>query len=618
MKLNGLKKGKWLLVWGVLILLWATASWAQVPKTGVERSQYRLARQFEQLGQYDQAAQIYRSLSTNYPQNYTYFDGLRRNLLKAKKYDELVKIIQDRLLVRPADVQLEAQLGDVYFQMGQEGQAYRVWDGLLQKYPGNVAVYRIVASAMLQNRLFNRAIQVYLKGRTQKKDPSLFALELAQLYTYQQLYPQAVTEYLHFVKKMPYQIGYVQAMIARLPLDKQNYPAVEKVIKRWVKKNKKNPLAYKILAGFYQSFGNYDAALQEILKLESLSGRSKRHVPGSDLYRFALDMLHEKEYAVAETAFQELLNRFPSFNRKDQAVYYLADVAFKTGNFEKAKELYRQVVEKFPKSSWSLEASLRMGSILLDTENRPAEAIPYFERVRKTFPGTKQEVEATFSLADCFLRQGELEKGVEIIRKELNAPYLQNSRNRELREKARLKLAQLQFYRGDFAAAEKQISELLKASAGRYDSPYVNDAIELQLLIKSNAKKFPGALKGYAAGLYLAKRGQRQAAVDTLLKTVANFNHAALADRALLEAAGLKEKMGDPYGAIRIYQMLVANYPKSVYADLALNNMGKIYEKDIKDFEKARQTYESVLIQYPNSVLADELRAKLRRLEGQP
>ena len=602
----------------LLALLWTATGWSQTPQTGVEKSQYRLARQFEQLGQYEQAAQIYRSLSTNYPQNYTYFDGLRRNLLKAKKYDELVKIIQDRLLVRPADVQLEAQLGDVYFQMGQEEQAYQVWNGLLQKYAGNVAVYRLVASAMLQNRLFDRAIQVYLKGRAEKKDPSLFSLELAQLYTYQQLYPQAVTEYLHFVQKMPYQLSYVRAMIARLPLNEQTYPPVEKVLKLWVKKNRKSRLAHQILAGFYQSFGNYNAALAEILKLESLPGRGKKHVAGADLYRFALDMLHEKEYAVAKTAFQELLNRFPAFNRKDQAVYYLADVAFKTGDFEKAKELYRQVVEKFPKSSWSLEASLRMGSILLDTENRPAEAIPYFQRIRKNFAGTRQEVEATFSLADCFLRQGKLDKAVAIVQEELNAPYLKNGRNRELREKALLKLAQLQFYRRDFVAANKQIAQLLKASAGRYDSPSVNDAIELQILIKSNERKFPGALKGYATGLYLEKRGLAQAAVDTLLKAVADFNHAPLADRALLEAARLKEKMKDPYGAIRIYQMLVNNYPKSVYADLALNNMGKIYEKDIKDFEKARQTYESVLIQYPNSVLADELRAKLRSLEGQP
>ncbi len=600
-----------------LLFFWTSFSRAQMPKTGVEASQYRLARQFEQLGQYDQAAAIYKSLSTNYPQNVTYFEGLRRNLLRAKKYDELVTVIQNRLLVRPADVQLEAQLGDVYFQMGLEEQAYRVWQRLLKKFPGNVAVYRVVASAMLQNRLFDKAIQVYLQGRAQRKDPSLFALELAQLYAYQQLYPQAVEEYLRFVKKMPYQLGYVQAMIARLPLDKTTYPEVEKTLKSWVKKNKRNLLAHKILAGFYQSFGNYNAALDEYLTIESLKGNNKKFTPGSDLYRFALDMVHEKEYAVAEKAFQELLTRFPAFNKKDQAEYYLADVAFRTGDFKKAKELYRQVIEKFPKSSWSLEASLRMGSILLDTEKRPTEARLYFERIRKNFPNTRQEVEATFRLTDCLVREGKLNQAIAVIEAELQKPFLKN-RNPDLQKKARLQLAQLHFYKQDFAAAQKEIAALLKESAGHFDNPFVNDAIDLQLLIKNNENQFSAALRGYASGIYLKKRGLEQAAVDTLLKTVADFHRAPLADRALLEAARLKEKMNDPYGAIRIYEMLVANYPKSVYADLALKNMGEIYEKKIKNFEKARQTYESMLIQYPNSVLADELRVKLRRLEGQP
>ncbi len=608
-------------IWGVILgffLGMAGSIQAQVPKTGVEESQYRLARQFEQLGQYDQAAAIYKSLSENFPKNYTYFEGLRRNLLRAKKYDELVRLIQDRLLVRPGDIQLEAQLGDVYFQMGREQDAYRIWDGILKKYRGNVAVYRLVASALLQNRLFDRAIQVYLRGRREKKDSSLFALELAQLYTYQQLYAKAVTEYLRFAVKMPYQLSYVRTMIARLPLTEKNYPQVERVLKTWVKKNPKNLIGHKILAGFYQSFGNYDAALKEILRIESLAGHTPKYTPGSTLYRFALDMYHEKEYGLSEKAFQELLKRFPSFKQKDQAVYYLANGAFQTKQFEKAKKLYRQIIATFQKSSWSLEASLRLGTIFLDVENKPAQAIPYFERIRHNYPNTRQEVDATFRLADCYLKQGNLEKAIQVVQSILHLPYLHAAQKRNLREKAQFKLAQLYFFKKDFQSAQAKLADLLKTSADHYDSPYVNDAIELQLFIRNNESQFPGALSGYARGMCLEKQGKAEAAVDTLLKTVADFHNAPLADRALLEAGKLKEKLKDPYGAIRIYEMLVTGYPKSVYADLAQKNIGEIYERDIKDLDKARQTYESVLIQYPNSVLADELRAKLRRLEAQP
>ncbi|HDZ12414.1 MAG TPA: tetratricopeptide repeat protein, partial [Bacteroidetes bacterium] len=169
-----------------------------------------------------------------------------------------------------------------------------------------------------------------------------------------------------------------------------------------------------------------------------------------------------------------------------------------------------------------------------------------------------------------------------------------------------------------FKGSLKNINQILDNAFGKYDSPYVNNALDLELIIQENEKKYLSSLKLFASGMYLARRNLYGAAVDTLLKAAAENDQAALADRALLEAGRIKEKMKDWYGAIKIYQMLVGTYSQSVYADVALDREGKIYENDIKDFEKARQTYESILIQYPNSVLADELRKKVRQLEGQP
>ncbi|NOY76304.1 MAG: tetratricopeptide repeat protein [Calditrichaeota bacterium] len=589
-------------------------------QSGVADSQFRLARQFEQLGQYQQAANLYKTLYENYPQNYTYFEGLRRNLLRIKKYPELINLIQTRLRQNPRDIQLQTQLGDVYFRMGDEIHAYRVWNGILQKYPRNPGVYRIVASVMLQNRLFDKAIDVYLQGRKAIGKRDLFAMELAQLYTFQQIYPKAADEYIRFLKDQPYQLPFVQNQIARFPLDETTFPAVEKAIQKWVKKYPKNYALRKVLAGFYQSFGDYNSALKEILVLEKsgLSGSRKRRVPGTALYQFALDTYREKEFAISEKAFQKLLSDFPNFPRRDQATYYFADISYKTREYDRAQVLYKQVIERYPKSSWSLEALLRLGDIFLNQKHDPEQAIRYFQRIVQNFPNTRQQITATFHLVDCYVAEGNLKKAVAVLQNSLRGPALSSGKIRSLQNEALFKLAQLDFYQKNFEGSLKTIKKILQNTYGKYDSPFVNDALDLQLLIQENKDDHAAALQLFASGMYLSRRNHYEAAVDSLLRAVSLDSQAPLADRALLEAGRIKEKTKDWYGAIKIYQLLVTSYSKSVYSDEALNRVGLIYEKDLKDFEKARQTYESILIHYPQSVLGDELRKKVRELEGQP
>jgi len=610
--------GVFLVLMSVCVAIFSNTLIAQQP--GVADSQFRLARQFEQLGQYEQAANLYKTLYTNYPQNYTYFEGLRRNLLRIKKYPELINIIQKRLRERSHDIQLQTQLGDAYFRMGDEIHAYRVWNGILQKYPRSQGVYRIVASVMLQNRLFDKAIGVYLQGRKVLGEKTLFAMELAQLYTFQQSYAKAADEYLRFLKKQPYQLSFVQNRIARFPLDETTFPAVEKEIQKWVKKYPRNYTLRKLLSGFYQGFGDYKSALNEILALEKLSNthRPKNKKRGMDLYQFALDTYREKEYTISEKAFQKLLKEFPNFSQKDRVNFYLADISYSTGNFDRAGKLYHQVTQHYPKSSWSLEALLRLGDIFLNQKNDPAKAIPYFERIIQNFPNSRQRLLATFRLVDCYVAEGNLGKAISVLNGLLKNSVLVSGKFRPLRDEAFFKLAQLQFYHKRFESSLKDIQKILKNSSGTYDSPFVNDALDLQLVIQENRGDHEKALRLFASGMYLKNRNLYAAAVDSLVKAVSLDSNAPLADRALLEAGKIKEKTRDWYGAIKIYELLVNSYSKSVYADEALNRVGEIYEKDIKDFEKARQTYEAILIQYPQSVLGDELRNKLRELEGQP
>jgi TolA-binding protein len=74
---------------------------------------------------------------------------------------------------------------------------------------------------------------------------------------------------------------------------------------------------------------------------------------------------------------------------------------------------------------------------------------------------------------------------------------------------------------------------------------------------------------------------------------------------ALFQAA-MDSKDGNQ--KIDIYSELVRKFPDSKYASQAQFMMGFVYSEELKDYEKAEQTFQVMLKKYPDSELADSAR----------
>ena len=67
------------------------------------------------------------------------------------------------------------------YRAGREKEADEAWEKALAIRPANPNSYRLVASTMVENRLLDRAVATYRRGREACNDPMLFTMELAQL-----------------------------------------------------------------------------------------------------------------------------------------------------------------------------------------------------------------------------------------------------------------------------------------------------------------------------------------------------------------------------------------------------------------------------------------------------
>jgi len=185
----------------MLLLVFATAGTrSQTPDA---QAKFRLAQGFEQSGEFDRALELYRELLTRDPQNYVFFDGVHRMAMQLKRYDEAIAVIKARLEGLPTDIPLHAMLGTAYYRAGREQEAMEIWDRTITLDPGNLQTYRAVASVLIENRLLDRAADVYRKGRARSDDPSVFSMELAQLLAATMDYAGATGEYLRWLQQNP-------------------------------------------------------------------------------------------------------------------------------------------------------------------------------------------------------------------------------------------------------------------------------------------------------------------------------------------------------------------------------------------------------------------------------
>ncbi len=137
------------------------------------------------------------------------------------------------------------------------------------------------------------------------------------------------------------------------------------------------------------------------------------------------------------------------------------------------------------------------------------------------------------------------------------------------------------------------------------------------MLIEKNAVENPAALGDYAETMLLIKQNAILEASVRFESILSLYPGASLVPQALFKSADLKEKLNDFLGAVLTYQKILNRFANSTLCDLSLWQISQIYEIELKDNAKAIENYENILLYYPESMLAERARKKIRELEGQ-
>ncbi len=607
----------------VIILFAASASliFCQINRDSANR--FLLAQSYAQSGDYEKAKNIFAELYNSNPTNPQYFQALNDVLLQMKEYDSSINLIQQKISNSPQDINLYGLLGSVYYLMGDEKKGSSIWDEGLSKADQNPVFYRVIANYATERRAFDKAIEVMEKGKKISKDPNMFSYDLANLYSLTMRFKESAEEYCSILSNNPNQLNAVEARIFSY-IGKPG--ALGETIKVFEDcKADDNISYYYLLARLYTEDKNYESARELYAEVDKRQGSQ-----GAELFNFAQMLFYEQEYEIASSVFNEIIKRYPASpfisNAKLGYAKTMEEVLSKKFTsqiaawkpYYKIKPLaseivnevvdaYEQVIKLFPHSEAANEASVRIGKLKFEKEAKPEEAKKYFQSVVENSPLSVFAADALTGLAEIAIIEGNLDEAENYLSK-----IIENSRT--LPDKvnsARLKLADINFYNGEFNKAKKNLSEIIN----NLKDNNANDAIELSLLLNTTMNDSANLLI-FAEAELLAEQKKFEQAAEKYELVAQNPKGFVLAHLAKIRAAEMKLALDEIETSVNLLSLITAENEKNIYADKALYLLGKIYQYGKNDVQKAIEVYESLLAKFPNSLYLDEARDEIIKLRN--
>jgi tetratricopeptide (TPR) repeat protein len=583
----------------------------------------RLAQSFEQAGDWERAAVQYEALYQIDPTNYVYFDGLRKSYTNLKEYDKAIDLVRHRLVVQQNDFPLQTILGGLYYQKGNEAAADSIWNAALRTDPRNQTLYRIVASQMIELRIYDKAIETYIKARSATGNERLFAEDLAMLYGALQQYTSATREYIKILTTNPQQLSFVQSRIASFTIRDEGIRAAVTEVKQEVQRSPQNGPLRMLLAWLYIERKDFDAAYEEYRIMDQLNKHG-----GAEIFNFAQRAMQEQSYKVAAKAFREVIERHPHPSRLPQARFGYAraleelsegnDTLASTSRQQSSPVsetrstyagvigLYEKLTAEYPKTDIASQAHFRIGVIKRDRFFDLDGARTTFEEVRTMRVNLAHIIDATFAIADIYIAQNDLSRA----RLELE-PFLVQFPQPH-RDNALFRVAEIDYFEANMDSALARLGRLTE----NVGMDLANDALSLLYFIQESQTTSPVALATFARADLLKRQRKYSEALAQFKEIARQYPTALLLDDTMMRIGELHERLGQYQEAVTAFRSVANDIPLGIFRDRAQMRIGEIFERRLNDKTKAIEAYEQLLAKFPTSLQAEEARRRIRLLRG--
>jgi tetratricopeptide (TPR) repeat protein len=601
--------------------LWIAFSLILLPTLFAQNhAEIQLANEYVLKGDRKKAIELYRDLvksDANVPLVHNNYLNI---LLDVGAFDEAQTYLKKILRRDPQNMQYRLDMGLVYVRAGDLPKADKLFKDMINEVKASVHLVKMMSDYLSAKSLIEYSILALTESRRFLANEYLFCLDLAMLYRIQGQQDKMVQEYLTYVTQNSQNIQYVKNVMQALLTKPEELESLERLLYEKVQQNPEVEVYSDLLIwvtmqqkNFYGSFvqaraydKRYKKDGEKSMEVAKVALDNDDFESATKIYRYV-----SREYANTPN---NLLARLGLIRTREAKIKKSFPV-----NADSVRILvrdYQKFIQQYPDNNNSLEAQRNEAILFANYLDQKDSAIHILNRlIANPRASAFLKSKAKLDLGDIYLIKGEpwestlLYSQVEKTQKENPVGY-----------EAKLKNAKLSYFKGDFRLAQEHL-DILKEATTR---EIANDAMELSMRIKENIAfdSVGEALKQYASIellLYQNKTDLALKKIENLKQGIgdsSSFSNQTILDDAYWLEARIRLERGEFKEAISLLQQIITNYEDDVLGDDAYFLQAEIYDRHLKDKEKAKELYREFLNKFPGSVFAAEARKRYRTMRG--
>lgn len=567
----------------------------------------QLAQNYFDKGEFEKALISYQELFSAQPFNGFYFQRTVDCYQQLKQYNTAEKSILERW-DKFKQAPLLVELGYNYQLQKDENKSKKYYEQALDKIKKNPTEVYGVAAVFERKVLIDYALQAYQMAI--ELDPKLnFNFQMALLYGQKGETDKMIEKFLEESYANPQNLIAIQNQFSRFINENSDLSFNEALRKALLIRTQQTQDVFwnQYLSWFYvqeKEFGK--AFIQE----KAIYKRNPESL--SNIVNLAQLAIEEEEKETANEILTFVLENTQDRELQIQAHYFLVEMKInKAQNNEliAIETELNSLLKQFGISPYSLKLQILKAHFDTFQMKNPEQGKTILKTALELPLNEYQKADAKMELADILLFQEKFNQALLYY-----SQIEEDLKNDVIGHEASLKAAKTSYFKADFVWALKQFKELKSVSS----QLIANDAMEYFLLINDNtvADSTQTALKQFARGDYLLYQNKSQEALSLFQHILKNFKGQEIESVTLLRLGKTYENLGDYTSALSQYQTIIDKHQDGIYIDEALYFSAEIYNKQLKDIEKAKPLYEQLVFHHEDSIYFVDARRKFRELRG--
>jgi len=567
----------------------------------------QLAQYYFEKGDFEKALVSFQELSDGLPSNPFYFQRKIECMQQLLQFGEAEKQIQDRL-ARTKQSSLLIELGYNFQLQKNDAKAKKYYDEAIERIRKNPNEVYSVANSFEKKVLLEYALKAYLLA-TELVPTYDFKYQTALLYGQLGNTDQMISNFLEVAIENQQSVVMIQNQLSRYMSSDGDSKFNESLRKALIIRVQKNQDIFwnQFLSWFYMQQKEFGKAF---IQEKAIYKRNPESL--SNIISLGQTAIEEGDQETAIEVMNYVLENTTDVELIVQAHSYLLQM-----KMDKAQEKdyaaidaqFDALLKQYGITPVTLPLQLKEAYFASFIMKNPTEGKAIIKRAMEMQLNQFDQAQCKMELADILLSEEKFNQALLYY-----SQIQENLQNNVLSHEASLKSAKTSYFKTDFEWALKQFKELKSANT----QLIANDALEYFLLINDNtvADSTQTALKEFAKGDYLLYQNRNQEAIAQFQSILKTFKGQEIESVTLLRLGRVYEKLGDYTQALAQYQDIIEHHSDGIYMDEALYYSAEIYNKQLKQPEKAKGLYEKIIFSHQDSIYFVDARRKFRELRG--